>query len=163
MPDPAKPISIERLNDSHNRSNFSSGVEELDRYLAAHAGQDAKRKVAATFVLVDDGQRVLGFYTLSAYAIRLSDLPAETVKKLPKYPLLPATLLGRLAVSEEHQGKKFGQLLLADALRRSLANTREIGSIGVVVDALDDSAAGFYAHHEFAPLPGRRESCSCRC
>jgi hypothetical protein len=58
-------------------------------------------------------------------------------------------------VSREDQGKKLGQFLLMDALRRSLNNTGEIGSIGVVVDAYDGSAEKFYLHHQFMALPGQ--------
>jgi predicted GNAT family N-acyltransferase len=143
------PFFVAPLADKHDRTKFTSGVAELDRYFQFQAGQDAKRKVAAPFVLLDQREFVVGYYTLSAYGIRLTDLPAETVKRLPKYPLLPATLLGRLAVNREHHGQKLGQFLLMDALRRSLKNTGEIGSIGVVVDAFDASAERFYSHHEF--------------
>jgi predicted N-acetyltransferase YhbS len=147
-------LSIEPLRERHDKASFASGVTELDRYLHTQAGQDAKRNVAAVFALVEDGETVIGYYTLSAYGIRVSELPPEMAQKLPRYPVIPATLLGRLAVSRKHQGRKLGQLLLMDALRRSLDNTREMGSIGVVVDALDDNAEKFYVHHEFTHLPG---------
>jgi predicted N-acetyltransferase YhbS len=148
-------FSIEPLRERHDRARFASGIAELDRYLHTQAGQDAKRSVAAPFVLLEDGKTVIGYYTLSAYGIRLTELSAETVKKLPKYPVLPATLLGRLAISQNWQGQKLGQFLLMDALHRSLNNTRELGSIGVVVDAYDDGAERFYRHHDFTPLPGQ--------
>lgn len=57
-------------------------------------------------------------------------------------------------VSRAYQGQKLGQFLLLDALKRSWENTRAIGSIGVVVDAIDDYARRFYRHHEFQLLPG---------
>ncbi len=147
--------SVQPLQDKHARANFFSGVIALDRYFQLQAGQDSRRRVAAPFVLVDDREKIIGYYTLSAYSVALVNLPAETVKRLPKYPFLPATLLGRLAVSREHQGQKLGQFLLMDALRRSLRNTREFGSIGVVVDAYDATAEKFYLYHEFNLLPGQ--------
>jgi predicted GNAT family N-acyltransferase len=79
----------------------------------------------------------------------------RVIARMPKYPVLPATLLGRLAVSRERQRQKLGQFMLMDALRRSWENTHRIGSIGVVVDAYDDNAEGFYLHHEFIRLPGQ--------
>lgn len=147
-------FSIEPLTDRHQRNTFESGVAELDRYFQMQAGQDAKRNAAAPFVLVDADRIVIGYYTLSANGIRLGELPPEIAQKLPKYPVLPATLLGRLAVSRKYQGQKLGQMLLIDALHRSWNNTREVGSVGVVVDALDERAESFYRHHEFMPLPG---------
>ncbi len=143
------------MHERHDRKSFASGVAELDGYLHAQAGQDAKRNVAAPFVLLDGGKTIIGYYALSACGIRLADLHAEAIKKLPKYPVLPATLLGRLAVSRERPGQKLGQFMLIDALHRSFKNTREIGSIGVVVDAYDDGAERFYLHHEFTRLPGQ--------
>jgi GNAT superfamily N-acetyltransferase len=143
--------SFEPLAD-HDRTSFSCGVPELDDYLRHQAGQDAKRKVAAPFVMVDAARRVLGYYTLSAYGIRPTELPPAVAKKLPKYPLIPMTLLGRLAVSREHQGQKLGRVLLMDALTRSWKNTAEVASVGVVAEAYDEAAREFYLHHEFIPL-----------
>ena len=136
----------------HDRTSFSCGVPELDDYLRHQAGQDAKRKVAAPFVMVDAARRVLGYYTLSAYGIRPTELPPAVAKKLPKYPLIPMTLLGRLAVSREHQGQKLGRVLLMDALTRSWKNTTEVASVGVVAEAYDEAAREFYLHYEFIPL-----------
>ena len=143
--------SFEALAD-HDRSSFSCGVPELDNYLRQQASQDARRKVAAPFVMVDQARDIVGYYTLSAYGIRAAELPVELARKLPKYPLMPATLLGRLAVSQRHRGQKLGKMLLMDALYRSWKNTAEIASVGVVAEAIDDAARDFYLHHEFIPL-----------
>ena len=102
--------------------------------------------------MVDQAGRILGFYTLSAYGVRLTELPGHVVKKLPKYPLIPATLLGRLAVSQAHQGQKLGRLLLMDALHRSWKNSAQVASVGVVAEAIDEAARSFYLNHEFIPL-----------
>ncbi len=103
--------------------------------------------------MLDLGGAIVGYYTLSAYSVLVRELPPVLAKKLPRYPLLPATLLGRLAISTECRGRNLGRLLLMDALYRSWKNTVEVASIGVVVEALDDSARAFYQHHEFTPLP----------
>ena len=81
------------------------------------------------------------------------DLPPERAKKLPKYPLIPATLLGRVAVSREQQGQKLGRILLMDALFRSLKGSLEVASVGVIAEARNAAARNFYLHHEFAQLP----------
>lgn len=143
---------IEPLDAQHNRSDFECGVEPLDRYLKQQASQDMRRRIAALFVLVDqDIDSIAGYYTLAATAIRLAELPPEITKKLPKYPLVPATLLGRLAVDQRYQGQGVGSFLLMDALRRSFNS--EIASMAVVVDAKDDKARDFYEHHQFIPFP----------
>jgi len=73
------------------------------------------------------------------------------VRKLPGYPLVPATLLGRLAVDRRQQGKGYGRFLLADALYRAAQS--EIASFAVIVDAKDDSARRFYERESFLPFP----------
>ena len=143
---------IEPLGSHHNRAAFESGVELLDRYFHKSAGQDARKRVAAPFVLLDrTNGAVAGYYTLSATSINLGDLPTAIAKKLPKYPVVPAILLGRLAVDKNYQGKRLGEILLMDALNRSLRS--EIAAMAVVVDALDDSARSFYEHYQFIRFP----------
>lgn len=90
---------IEPLSVRHDRAAFSCGVEALDRYLQKQAGQAISRRVAAAFVITPDGRTIAGCYTLSAHLVNLPDLPENAAKKLPRYPNLPASLLGRLAVS----------------------------------------------------------------
>ena len=143
---------IEPLGKKHNRAAFCCGVDELDKYFQAQAGQDARKRIAAPFVLVEKNSGfVAGYYTLSATRIKLGELPIEITKKLPKYPELPATLLGRLAVDQNHRQKGLGEMLLMDALYRSLQN--EIATIAVVVDAKDDKACSFYEHYQFICFP----------
>ena len=144
---------IEPLESRHDRAGFSCGVETLDRYLRRQARQDQEKRVAAIFVLAR-GSEVLGFYSLSAANVRLSELPEMTARKLPKYPVVPATLLGRLAVSREHRGRRLGELLLLDALRRSLDNSRQVASFAVLVDAKDEEVRLFYKAYGFLDLPG---------
>jgi GNAT superfamily N-acetyltransferase len=143
---------IEPLGSHHDRAAFACGIEPLDVYFKRQAGQDARKRMAAPFVLLDRSSgAVAGYYTLSAIAINLVELPQPLAKKLPKYPVAPATLLGRLAVDKNYQGKGLGELLLMDALYRSLNN--EIASMAVVVDAKDDNARNFYEYYNFIRFP----------
>ncbi|MFQ5729968.1 MAG: GNAT family N-acetyltransferase [Waddliaceae bacterium] len=152
------PYSIEPLGKHHDRVAFSCGKEALDRYIKEQARQDAKRHYAAPFVLVEQGEkRVLGYYTLSSFGINLEELPEEIAKKLPRYSIVPATLLGRLAVDEDYHGKGLGELLLMDALHRSLDQAGVIGSTAVVVEAIDKEAFEFYKNFDFLPFPDCRD------
>lgn len=141
------------LGPHHDRSRFDSGVEPLDRYLRTQAGQDARKNMAAPFVLVLPNGTIGGYYTLSATSVTLAELPAQVAKKLPRYPLVPATLLGRLAVDRRHQGRGYGRFLLADALHRAVRS--EIASFAIIVDAKDESARRFYERESFLPFPDR--------
>jgi predicted GNAT family N-acyltransferase len=148
-------VKIQPLDGSCDRTDFSSGAPELDRYLREQATQDMRRRIAAVFVALDAGP-VIGYYTLSSSAIELTELPEQAARRLPRHPFVPATLLGRLAVDVGWQGRHLGGHLLLDALLRSFRS--EIASYAVVVDARDERAEGFYEHYGFARLgrTGRR-------
>ena len=90
---------IELLGLKHGRAVFSCGVDVLDVYLRKQASQDFKKHAAVPFVLTSDGRTIAGYYTLSQYAVRLDHVPPEVAKRLPRYPVVPTTLIGRLAVS----------------------------------------------------------------
>ena len=148
---------IEPLGKRHDRVVFSCGNEALDTYLKKRASQEAKKKIATTFVMAEGLTRaVIGYYTLSATSILLADLPDDTARKLPKYPHVPATLLGRLAVDIRYQGRGYGELLIVDALRRAIQATTEVASFAVVVDAINESARSFYEQYEFCAFPDRK-------
>ena len=107
--------------------------------------------MAAPFVLVLPDGMIAGYYTLSSTSVQLGELPEQTARKLPKYPLVPATLLGRLAVDRRQQGKGYGRFLLADALYRAAQS--EIASFAVIVDAKDENGRRFYERESFLSFP----------
>jgi GNAT superfamily N-acetyltransferase len=147
------PFRIEPLSGDHDRSRFSSGSAPLDRYFREQASQDIKRRIASCFVAVSaETKEVAGFYTLTAASIALDALAAETIRKLPRYPVVPAALLGRLAVAGNYQGKGLGGVLLSDAVLR--VARAELGVFAVLVDAKDAAAQRFYEHYGFTLLPG---------
>ena len=144
---------VEPLRKQHDRSGFSCGVEPLDRYLREQVGQDARKLVAAPFVLcIGQSNAVVGYYTLSALSISVGAWPEDVAKKLPRYPNVPATLLGRLAIDRSLRGQGAGEYLLMDALRRAIDASRDVASVAVVVDAKDENAVEFYRRYEFIPF-----------
>jgi GNAT superfamily N-acetyltransferase len=151
-------FSIELLASHHNKVAFSCGNEQLDRYLCSTATQDKKRNIAIPYVIYDkDRQTIIGYYTLSMSGINLEQLPAEIMKKLPKYPIVGVTLIGRLAVNLDYQGFGWGKLIVMDAFQRSLNISKATGSFAVVVDAIDDDAIRFYQRFDFKTLPDRTD------
>ncbi len=135
----------------------------MDLYLRTQALQDLRRRVSAVFVITPLGQRrVLGYYTLSALSLALGRLalgrlPLEARRKLPRYPEVPVTLLGRLAVDRSCRGAgiRLGEHLLVDALRRSLEASAQVASYAVVVDVVagQPDPIGFYLRYGFQALP----------
>lgn len=148
-------LRIEQLADHHDRTGFSCGIDSLDRYLQVQAGQDMRRLANGVFVLVgrDDPTGILGYYTLCATSLGQGEVPAEARSHVPRYPLVSATLIGRLAIAEARQGERLGAVLLADAVQRAYVTAATIGSSMLVVDALDERAAAFYRAHGFVRLP----------
>jgi len=99
-------------------------------------GRPAPR--GGSVVMVNDAARSQSwFYTLSAFAVELADLPESMQKKLPRYPRLPATLLGRLAAHERFPGRdRFFDGCTGPAHQKAA----EIASLAVVADAKDAAA-----------------------
>ncbi len=146
-------LRIEPLGE-HDRSNFQCEAAPLERYIKEQAGQDARKNIAAPFVLLSATDQIVGFYTLSSTILRSDDLSPELLKKLklPRYPQLPATLLGRLARHSNFRGQGIGELLLTDALKRAYTMSRQIASLAVIVDAKDKRAVEFYRDFGFEPF-----------
>jgi len=151
-------LIIEPLSSAHDRTGFTSGAESLDRYIRKQASQDIKRRISRVFVATrtDDREKILGYYTLSAISMNLPQLPERVARKLPKHPI-PAALVGRLAVLTAAQGQGIGKMLLADAIKRTLSVSDHIGIYAMAVDAIDDSAKGFYQRFGFTVLSDERQ------
>ena len=142
---------------AHDRTVFSCGAPELDRYLREHASQDIKRDIARVFVAVrPQATTVCGYYSLSATSFQRDELPTERTRKLPRYPV-PAVLLGRLAVDHDAQGAGLGEFLLMDAMHRTLLATQVMAVHAMIVDAKDISAANFYRKYGFIPFPNNAQ------
>jgi GNAT superfamily N-acetyltransferase len=145
---------IAPLSPNHDRLAFSCGVDPLDRYLQTQATQDIRRRIANCFVATSANSNIIaGYYTFSAASVPMLDLPSETAKRLPRYPVVPAALIGRLAIDRQYRGRGLGAALLIDAIAR--AARADTAIFAALVDAKDDAAAAFYRHHGFQPFAAR--------
>ena len=141
-------FAVELLSEAHERTTFRCGVPPLDDYFYARVTQDVRRRLTACYVAYEQStRRLAGYYTLAASSVPLSELPPDITKKLPRYPLVPAVRLGRLAVDAQFRGQGLGGVLLVDAMMRALR--ADIAAYAIVVDAKDDLAVAFYRHHGF--------------
>lgn len=152
-PKTQQPYRIEPLGKQHDRKGFSCGSDPLDQYFKTRASQDIRQRIAKCLVVVEVATgAVAGFYTLSATSLALAEIPDRLVKGLPRYPIVPAILMGRLAVATTAQGHKLGTAMLAHAVE--YVATANIGAFAVVVDAKDDAAQRFYERHGFVAIVG---------
>ena len=144
---------IEPFGPQYDRPGFSCGNNALDLYFHERIRKEVEARVAAAYVMAD-GATVLGYYTLSAHSIERSTLPEAVVAKLmlPRYPFLPVTLMGRLAVDRRYQGKGVGEILLLSGMERSFAHSSQVASFAVIVDA-KEGAIECYKKYGFLQLP----------
>lgn len=144
---------IEPLEKKHDRSAFQCEQPALTDYLQTRISSDTRQYSASCYVaLAPETDVVTGYYTLTSASVDLSAIPADIAKKLPRYPSVGATLLGRLARDITQRGEGLGEHLLFDALHRALELSRQIASAAVVTQPKDDNARRFYMTYGFIAL-----------
>lgn len=140
----------ERLRFDHDLSDFESGVPVLDDWLRRRALQNEESGASRTYVLCA-GRRVVGYYALATGAIAQAQAPGRVRRNMPDP--IPAMVLGRLAVDRAAQGHGLGRGLLRDAVLRTLGAAEIAGVRVLLVHAISDDAARFYARSGFLPSP----------
>ncbi|MDB5686338.1 MAG: family N-acetyltransferase [Rhizorhabdus sp.] len=147
-------FAIDPLTKGHDRSDFTCGNDRIDDYFRETVSQDVKRKYATCNVARDVAtDRVAGFYTLSSSNVPVNDVPESLAGKLPRYPTVPAVLIGWLGRHKDYAGLGLGEALLFDAIKT--VATAPIGAHAIFADAIDDKAASFYGAFGFTPLIAR--------
>jgi len=146
-------FKVEPLGAGIGRKSFCCGVPQLDRYLHEIATQDIRRRLSNCFVARDAKGRIAAYYTFAAGSVPLLDLPEDETKRLPRYAVLPAGLIGRLAVDQSFRGRGLGGALILDAARRGAA--AEPAIFALIVDAKNEQAVRFYEHLGFRPFLSR--------
>jgi ribosomal protein S18 acetylase RimI-like enzyme len=147
-------FTIEPLSKNHDRSHFACGNDRIDGYFRETVSQDVKRRYASCFVAAEMAtSRVAGFYTLSSSNVPINEVPEPLAKKLPRYPTVPAVLIGWLGRDQTYAGLGLGEVLLFDAIKT--VATTPIGAHAIFADAIDDNAASFYSAFGFVPLIAR--------
>jgi len=97
-------FEIQLLTAAHDCSEFTSSLNSIQKYIREQAARAMSSKMSAIFVLVEKGDKIVrGYYTLSSTSIQFDDLPANVSKRLPRYPQVGGTLLGRLGVDESYR------------------------------------------------------------
>jgi GNAT superfamily N-acetyltransferase len=134
---------------SHNRADFDCGVTDLNSYLQRFANQDQKRHLSKIYVLAE-GETIIGYYSLSAHSVARDELPDDI--KIGSYHNIPFLLLGRLAVDKNHQGKGYGDALIAHAFKITEDAAEKVGILGIIVDAKDENTISFYEGFGFKRL-----------
>jgi GNAT superfamily N-acetyltransferase len=146
-------VRVERLCAHHQIGAFTCGVKALDDWLVSHALGNQDRNISRTFVLVDDGDAILGYYSLAMGGVAPGALPSGYARGLPRYDI-GMVLLGRLAVASERQGEGLGRDLLIAALARAISAGAEVAARFIAVDPIDEGARAFYRRFGFLDVEG---------
>lgn len=150
----SSPFRFDVLDDGHDRAGFHCGEETLDGYFQRQVIQDIRRRITNCFVVVDTAtSQVAAYYTLSAASIPLVDLPPDETKRLPRYPILPAVRIGRLAVDRRYQRRGLGELLPMNAVHRTMQDAA--AAFAILVDARNGQTVAFYQRYGFRPILGK--------
>ena len=148
------PFCFDKLGDGHDRAAFRCGEDALDGYFQKQVTQDIRRRIANCFVVVETATgQVAAYYTLSAASIPLVDLPPDEAKRLPRYPTLPAVRIGRLAVDQRFKRRGLGELMLMNAVHRTMQDAA--AAFALLVDAKNDQAVAFYRRYGFRPIESK--------
>ncbi|MGD9736986.1 MAG: GNAT family N-acetyltransferase [Solirubrobacterales bacterium] len=139
----------EPLRGKHSTEGFECGEPALDAWIGKHARQAEASGSARVLVTTGDGERVVGFYALSAASVGPRDATERLMKGQPKQQSAPVILIGRLAVGLGHQGKQVGRSLLQDALLRCATAAESIRARAVIAHAISDDAVRFYERFGF--------------
>jgi GNAT superfamily N-acetyltransferase len=152
----AKAIEVRPLAKDDDRSGFSCGHPDLDRFFEHYAGQNQfKLHLAVTYVVVVEAE-IVGFATVAASSVERASVPSARLRKrLPAYPL-PVLRLARLGVDTRAQGLGIGKALLRHVLTLAVAQRDRIGCVGVVTDAVPE-AVTCYRGVGFVDIEGVRE------
>ena len=130
------------LGDDHQIDTFDCGVPALNAWLTRRARGNTKSGASRSYVLCDEGNKVVGYYALAAGAVEVASTAGRFRRNMPDP--IPIIVLGRLAIDSGHHGKGIGRALFRDAGLRVLQAADIIGVRGVLVDAISADAKAFY-------------------
>jgi predicted GNAT family N-acyltransferase len=140
------------LNDLHDLSGFSCGIDSLDTWLRTQARRAGRSDTARTYVWTERGSHaVVAYYAIAPSQVRREGLSRSMTGGVS---VVPGYLLARLALDGSLRGQRLGGQLLRDALEVIVAAASRAAGRLIVVDAIDDTAAAFYRHYDFQPVAG---------
>lgn len=140
-------LTFTLLSMHHNKNHFDCGIPGLNHYLARYTGQENRERFTKCYAAADNDNNVVGFYTLSSYAVNINALATTVSEKLPRYPTVPTALLGRLAVDMNYQRKGLGGSLIVDAIFNTISAAMGVWAINV--EARNPRAKSFYIKYGF--------------
>ena len=133
-----------------NQKKFDCGNAMINRYVQKNLRKRVKNHSVQGYVLSNDKNDFVGFYTLEAFTItkeifQLSPSPSAT------RPLIPVIKLGMLGVDRQYQKRELGRKLLKNAIKKTSRISELAGCKGLFLWA-EEEAVTFYSRLGFLPL-----------
>lgn len=142
------------LDESHETADFQCGEPSLDDWLRRYALSNQLLHSSRTFVALTPGStQVWGYYSLTVASIQRAEVTKSARSGMPPAYDIPAVLLARLARDEKRRYDGLGQLMLADAVLRTLRMAEDAGIRLLAVHAINDNARRWYLEHDFQQSP----------
>ena len=136
---------------AHRIDEFECGEASLDEWLKRRAMANHLNGASRTFVVVDEGSCVRGYYAMAAGAVSHQMATSGVRRNMPDP--VPVMVLARLAVDRRAQNIRLGSALLRDAVERAVVVSQNAGVRALLVHALHDRAREFYEHFGFQASP----------
>ena len=139
----------EEISRKHEIAAFTCERDSLDDWLKNQALKSNSAGDSKVFVILEEGGEVIGYYAISAGSVSRKEATRKIGANAPDP--VPMALIGRLAIHKNHQRQNIGSALLRDAILRIAQAAEHMGIKGIMVHALDDDSAKFYAERGFQP------------
>lgn len=138
------------LQGEDDTSRFDCGVPALNDWFRRRSLTNHLSGASRCYV-VSVGQKIAGYYCLSAGSIQHEAAPGNVRRNMPEP--IPIVVLGRLAVDLAFRGRGLGAGLLAHAIERTQAAAEIAGIRALLVHAKDEASAAFYMRSGFMVSP----------
>ena len=132
-----------------------SGRADLREFLLEDALAQARGRFSVTFVFYTSTRRPVGYVALSAAQVEREH--TDLGRRAP-YPMVPAVLIGRLAIDARHQSGGYGAQVMARVRDWTMALPVGCRVLALQVDVRNEGAIRFYERDGFtkAPIEVRR-------
>lgn len=137
-----------RLSDDFTTAflrNFKCKDSYLNQFLERKAKKHQSELLAITYLVFDNNDSLVGYYTLSSDSMPATDIIRSKFKSGKLYHSYPAIKIGRFAIDKSYKGCDYGSIVM-DFIKFNLANKQqEVASRYLLVDAYNnDKVISFY-------------------
>ena len=140
----------------HDTSRFDCGRPPLNDRLKFRALTSESRSARYFVLCARKTSLVIGYYCLTVGAVQYDGAPRKIRQNTPSP--IPVIIIDRMAIDKAYQGKGLGRALLKDALLRIVRASELVGARAVLVHAVDQAAAPFYARYGFKSFPANNQT-----